>query len=294
MSRNERFHHLLSTDEFVVAPGAANAITARLIEEAGFPAVYITGAGISNSMLGVADVGLVSFKEVVDQVHYITDAVSIPVIADADTGFGNAVNVIRTVKEFEKAGVSAIQLEDQVTPKKCGHFDGKQIVSQEEMVLKIQAAKDAKKDPYFKIIARTDAIAIEGIDAAIERAHAYVEAGADITFVEAPRNEEEMRQITSELNGVPQVANMVEHGLTPILNNAELTTLGFRIVLYANFLQRRTIKAMQESLLQLKEEGSTTSQMNDIITMDERNRITNRARIKEWEKQYIQLSSLSE
>jgi methylisocitrate lyase len=273
--------------DLIVAPGAANAITARLIEEAGFPVVYVTGAGLSNSMLGLADVGLLSFKEVIDQVKYICDAVEIPVIADGDTGFGNAINLIRTVKEFEKAGVSAIQLEDQNTPKKCGHFDGKQIVPTEEMISKIKAGVDARQDQHFKIIARTDARSIDGIDAAIERAEQYIEAGADITFIEAPESIDEMKLITSRLQGIPQVANMVEHGKTPIVHNEELAKMNFKIVLYANFLQRRAIKAMQEALYSLKKENTTYHLMNDIITMKERNRLTKLDDIKKMEVKYM-------
>ncbi|WP_332633950.1 isocitrate lyase/PEP mutase family protein [Halalkalibacter flavus] len=288
MNRNQMFHHMVSDQsDLIVAPGAANAITARLIEEAGFPVVYVTGAGLSNSMLGLADVGLLSFKEVIDQVKYICDAVEIPVIADGDTGFGNAINLIRTVKEFEKAGVSAIQLEDQNTPKKCGHFDGKQIVPTEEMINKIKAGVDARQDQHFKIIARTDARSIDGIDATIERAEPYIEAGADITFIEAPESIDEMKLITSRLQGIPQVANMVEHGKTPIVHNEELVKMNFKIVLYANFLQRRAIKAMQEALYSLKKENTTYHFMNDIITMKERNRLTKLDDIKKMEVKYM-------
>ena len=288
MNRNQVFDQLLEQNKgIIVAPGAANAITARLIEEAGFPVVYITGAGLSNSMLGLADVGLLSFKEVLDQVKYICDAVEIPVIADGDTGFGNVVNLVRTVKEFEKAGVSAIQLEDQVTPKKCGHFEGKQIIPAEEMVNKIKAGVDARQDSNFKIIARTDARSVEGIHSAIERAEQYIEAGADITFVEAPQTVEEMKLITTCLARVPQVANMVEHGKTPILPNEDLEEMGFQIVLYANFLQRRAIKAMQESLAELNLKQTTEGMMDSIITMKERNRLTRLDMIKQLEEQYM-------
>lgn len=288
MNRNQQLNELLNNKKgIVVAPGASNALTARLIEEAGFPCVYITGAGISNNMLGMADVGLLSFKEVLDQVKYICDAVNIPVIADGDTGFGNAINLIRTVKEFEKAGVSAIQLEDQVTPKKCGHFEGKQIVTAEEMAAKIKAAVDARQDPNFKIIARTDARALHGIDEAIERANIYIEAGADITFVEAPQTEEEMQKITTNLKETPQIANMVEHGKTPLLTNEELEGLGYSIVLYANYLSRRAVKAMQESLIALKKDGTTKHMLDQIITMDERNRLTKLNDIKELEERYL-------
>ncbi|MBU8906001.1 isocitrate lyase/PEP mutase family protein [Desertibacillus haloalkaliphilus] len=288
MNRNQVFHQLLhSGDDILVAPGAANAITARLIEEAGFPVTYITGAGLSNSMLGLADVGLLSFKEVLDQVKYICDAIEIPVIADGDTGFGNAVNTIRTVKEFEKAGVSAIQLEDQFTPKKCGHFEGKQIVPVSEMVNKIKAAVDARQDQHFKIIARTDARAIEGFDSAIERAEQFIEAGADITFVEAPQSVAEMQTIPERLGSTPQVANMVEHGKTPLVVNDELEKMGFKLVLYANFLQRRAIRAMQEALEGLKNENTTSAFMDEIISMKERNRLTRLDEIKKLEEQFM-------
>ncbi|WP_054637281.1 oxaloacetate decarboxylase [Thalassobacillus sp. C254] len=288
MDKNVKFHNLLTKEEgIIVAPGAANALTARLIEEAGFPAVYVTGAGLSNNMLGMADVGLLSFKEVLDQVKYICDAVNIPVIADGDTGFGNAINLVRTVTEFEHAGVSAIQLEDQSTPKKCGHFDGKQIVSVEEMTNKIKAAVDTRKDPNFKIIARTDARATEGIDSAIERAQRYSEAGADILFVEAPQTEDEMKTITKSLPHAPQIANMVEHGLTPLKTNEELETLGYKIVLYANFLNRRAIKAMQDALLSLREDQTTQHMLDEIISMKERNRLTHLTKIKHLEDKYL-------
>ncbi|WP_018922890.1 isocitrate lyase/PEP mutase family protein [Salsuginibacillus kocurii] len=290
MTKNEKLNNLLThSNEILVAPGAANALTAHLIEEAGFPAVYITGAGLSNQMLGLADVGLISFKEVLDQVKYIADAVDIPVIADADTGFGNAINVVRTVKEFEHAGVSAIQLEDQITPKKCGHFSGKQIVSTEEMEQKIKAATETRKDTNFKIIARTDARALKGIDAAIERAEKYIEAGADLTFVEAPQTTEEMKKIITRLPHTPQIANMVEHGLTPLKDNKELQDLGYRIVLYANFLQRRSIKAMQDALLSLKQENTTQHMLDDMISMKERNRLTHLQKIEKLEEKYLKI-----
>lgn len=288
MTRRKELLNLLQGDDIIVAPGAANAITAKLIEEAGFKTAYITGAGLSNSTLGVADVGLLSFKEVLDQVKYICDATTVPIIADGDTGFGNAINLIRTVKEYEKAGVCAIQLEDQDFPKKCGHFSGKRVVEKDEMVNKIKAAVDARVNEDFLIIARTDVRAIHGMDEAIERAQAYVEAGADITFVEAPQDQAELARIPQELK-VPQVANMVEHGLTPLTSNEELQGMGFKIVLYANLLQRAAIKSMQEVLQHLHQNGSSEGVLDRIITMKERNRVTGLDQIKEWEEKYLKI-----
>ena len=192
MSKTKEFQKLLTEPGAFILPGAYDAMSARLIEEIGFKAIYATGAGISNAQLGWADVGLTSLKEVVDIVARMADVTSIPIVVDADTGFGNAINVMRTVREFERAGVAAIQMEDQVSPKKCGHFNGKDVISKEEMVGKIKAALDTRQDENLSIIARTDALAVNGMDEAIERAHAYAEAGADIIFVEAPTTIEQL------------------------------------------------------------------------------------------------------
>lgn len=279
-------HLLKNKKEILTAPGASNAITARLVEEAGFPAVYITGAGISNSMLAAPDIGLLSYKEVIDQVRYICDAVNIFVIADADTGFGNVTNVRRTIREFEAAGVSAIQIEDQVMPKKCGHFEGKEIIESEQMIQKIKAAAAARKSKDFLIIARTDARSVIGLDCAIERGRQYQEAGADIVFIEAPQTVEELQKVGEQLADMYLVANMVEHGKTPLLANRELYEMGYDIVLYANVLQRRAIKAMQDTLIQLKADNHTRHISSDIIDMKERNRLTRLDEYQQKEQEF--------
>jgi 2-methylisocitrate lyase-like PEP mutase family enzyme len=257
----------------VLAPGAANALSARVVADCGFDVVYASGAGIANWALGVPDLGLTTMREVVTEVERICAAVDLPVIADADAGYGNPLNVHRTVRELERAGVAAIQLEDQVEPKRCGHFDGKQVVDEAEMVAKLHAALDARVDPDLMIIARTDARAVEGLDRAIERAHAYRDAGADATFVEAPLDVDELSRIGAEVPG-PLVANMVEGGKTPVVGREELGRLGFDIVLYANLGARAAMLAMQEVLTTLREEGSSASIEHRIVSMQERNRLT--------------------
>jgi 2-methylisocitrate lyase-like PEP mutase family enzyme len=240
----------------VVAPGAYDCITARLVETAGFPAVYVTGSGVSMSALGAPDMGLLSFAEVLDRVRRICDVVCIPVIADADTGYGGPLNVFRTVHEFERAGVSAVQLEDQAWPKKCGHEPGRVLVEPKEMAARIRAAAEARIDPDLLIIARTDARTTEGIERAVERAVAYREAGADAIFVESPESVEEMRLVHRHVS-CPTVANMVEGGRTPILPTAELARIGFRIVIYPNALTRILGRAGQRLLAELRDRGST-------------------------------------
>lgn len=289
MNRNQEFRRLLNEPGAFILPGAFDAMSARIIEELGYKAIYSTGAGISNAQLGWADVGLVSLKEVVDIVARITDVTSIPVVVDADTGFGNAINVIRTVRELEKAGASAIQLEDQVYPKKCGHFSGKQVVSKEEMVYKIKAALDTRIDQNLTIIARTDALAITGLEDALERAHAYAEAGADVIFVEAPVSVEQLKQIAQSLKGIPLVLNLVEGGKTPLISVQEAERLGFKIVLCANTALRAAIKAIRETLLILKNEGSQEKLLDKICTWEERQSLFKLDQISEWEKKYLEI-----
>ncbi len=268
-----QLRQLLAATSPVLAPGAANALSARVVADCGFDVVYASGAGIANWALGVPDLGLTTMREVVTEVERICAAVDLPVIADADAGYGNPLNVHRTVRELERAGVAAIQLEDQVEPKRCGHFDGKQVVDEAEMVAKLHAALDARVDPDLMIIARTDARAVEGLDRAIERAHAYRDAGADATFVEAPLDVDELSRIGAEVPG-PLVANMVEGGKTPVVGREELGRLGFDIVLYANLGARAAMLAMQEVLTTLREEGSSASIEHRIVSMQERNRLT--------------------
>ncbi|MFS0778578.1 oxaloacetate decarboxylase [Neobacillus sp. 3P2-tot-E-2] len=287
MSKCKDFQSILGEPGSFILPGAYDAMSAKLIEETGFKAIYATGAGISNAQLGWADVGLTSLKEVVDIVARMADVTNIPIVVDGDTGFGNAINVIRTVKEFERAGVAAIQMEDQVSPKKCGHFNGKEVISKEEMVGKIKAALDARKDENLAIMARTDAIAVNGVEDAIDRAFAYYEAGADIIFVEAPNTIEELRQITSSLKGIPQVINLVEGGKTPLISLKEAEEIGFKIMLCANTALRSAIKGITESLIILKEEGSQENLLPLICTWEERQSLFKLGQIKEWEKKYL-------
>jgi 2-methylisocitrate lyase-like PEP mutase family enzyme len=289
MNKCKDFQKLLHEPGSFILPGAYDAMSAKLIEEIGFRAIYATGAGISNAQLGWADVGLTSLKEVVDIVARMADVTNIPIVVDGDTGFGNAINVIRTVKEFERAGVAAIQMEDQVSPKKCGHFNGKEVISKEEMVGKIKAALDARKDENLAIMARTDAIAVNGVEDAIDRAFAYYEAGADIIFVEAPNTVEQLRQITSSLKGIPQVINLVEGGKTPLISLKEAEEIGFKIMLCANTALRSAIKGITESLRILKEEGSQENLLPLICTWEERQSLFKLGQIKEWEKKYLNI-----
>jgi 2,3-dimethylmalate lyase len=224
---------LLAGPEPLVAPGAYDALSARLVEQAGFDVVYMTGFGTTASLIGRPDVGLLSGTEMADNARRIVSAVDVPVIADADTGYGNAVNVLRTVQLFEQAGVAGLQLEDQVAPKKCGHMSGKAVIETAEMVGKLAAAVAARRDPDLVLIARTDAVAVSGVDDAIARGRAYAEAGADVLFVEAPTSEDDIARIAGELHGVaPLVFNWAEGGRTPGLPLSRIAELGFSLVIY--------------------------------------------------------------
>jgi len=254
--RNHTLRSILSSNNFLIAPGAFDCLSARLVEKAGFNAVYLTGSGMSISALGAPDVGLMTFTEVLDRAKRVADLVSIPVVVDADTGYGGPLNVVRTVREFERAGVSAIQLEDQAWPKKCGHEGGRQLVPTREMVGRIRAAVDARIDPDLVIIARTDARSEYGIDVAIERAQMYEQAGADIIFVESPQSKGELELVGRSFK-VPLLANMVEGGRTPILPATDLAQLGFSMAIYPNALTRLFAKAGLQMLAHLSEQGTT-------------------------------------
>jgi 2-methylisocitrate lyase-like PEP mutase family enzyme len=271
MNNPQRLKELLARRAAVTVPGAANALFARVIEELGFEAVYVTGAGIANMLLGAPDVGLTTMTEVGDTAAAIAEAVSVPIIVDADTGYGNAVNVVRTVRALERAGAAGIQIEDQVFPKKCGHFAGKDVIAREEMVQKIKAAVDTRHDQSLQIIARTDAYAVEGLERALERAQAYVAAGADTNFVEAPTTLEELARIPKALD-VPQVANIVFGGKTPDPGREKLAELGFSIVLYANAALQAALKASYDVLSVLKSEGSLRSVSDRLASFEERQR----------------------
>ena len=271
MNNPQRLKELLARRAAVTVPGAANALFARVIEEFGFEAVYVTGAGIANMLLGAPDVGLTTMTEVRDTAAAIAEAVSVPIIVDADTGYGNAVNVVRTVRALERAGAAGIQIEDQAFPKKCGHFAGKDVIAREEMVQKIKAAVDTRHDQSLQIIARTDAYAVEGLERALERAQAYVAAGADVTFVEAPTTLDELARIPKALD-VPQVANIVFGGKTPDPGREKLADLGFSIVLYANAALQAALKASYDVLSVLKNEGSLRSVSDRLASFEERQR----------------------
>lgn len=254
----KRLRELIAGPDTIVAPGLYDGLTGLLVEQAGFDAGYIGGASIAYSRLGRSDIGLTTCSEVADTISRIRDRVELPFVVDADTGFGNALNVQRTMRMFERAGASGIQLEDQTTPKRCGHLDGKTLISTAEMVGKIKAAQDARLDDDTVIVGRTDAIAVEGFDAALERAEAYLEAGADMLFIEAPRSLEQMKTIGAQFAGrLPLLANMVEGGKTPLSSADELGALGFKFVIFPGAMVRMVAKAGQDYLKALKQDGST-------------------------------------
>jgi 2-methylisocitrate lyase-like PEP mutase family enzyme len=256
----------------LLLPGAPDALTARVIEALGFEAVYITGAGVTNARLGVPDLGLITLSELADTVEGVRAAVALPIVVDADTGFGGPLNVRRTVQTLERRGANAIQLEDQTFPKRCGHFAGTEVIPAADMVAKLDAALDARADESLLIIARTDARQMLGLEAALERAALYREAGADVIFVEAPRSADELAEIGRRIDA-PLVVNMVEGGATPQLSAGELSALGFAIVLYANAALRGAVHGMQAVLEHLKRTGSTAGALQQMIGWEERQRL---------------------
>lgn len=286
MSRHATFRKLIQQPEILVAPGTYDALGARIIEQTGFKALYLTGAGVAYSLLGRPDIGLVTMTEMVERARTVCDAVSIPVIADADTGFGNSLNTYRTVREYEKAGVSCIQLEDQVMPKRCGHMSGKQLVPVNEMVSKIHAACDARQDSDFCIMARTDAIAVEGFEQALARAAAYREAGADILFIEAPQSEDMMRNLCAQFRDVPLLANMVEGGKTPLKTAAELQELGYSVVIFPGAIARVVSKAVSEFMAHLYKTGATRDYLDHMFIFDELNTILGLKEMRDREQRY--------
>ena len=272
-----RLRRMMAEPGLIVAPGVADALNARMVAAEGFQAIYMTGGGTSAVRLGMPDVGLLTMTEMVDNAGRIVDASQLPVISDADTGYGKAINVVRTVRAYEKAGVAAIHLEDQNLPKRCGHLSGKSLVSPTEMTDKIRAACDARVDPDFVIIARTDALAVEGLARALDRARAYEEAGADMVFVEAPGTTEELESIPRALK-VPTLFNMASSGKTPFLHRDEIERLGYKLAIYPNFAILSAIPAVRRFLRELKTEGtvahlresmSTFVEWFDILGMDE-------------------------
>lgn len=268
----------------LLIPGAANALAARIAQNAGFQAVLLTGAGLANSYLGVPDIGLTTATEVAENIAAMREATNIPIIADADTGFGNALNVRRTVRLFERAGANALQLEDQVFPKRCGHFEGKQVIPTREMVQKIKAAVDARQNGVL-ILARTDARAVEGLTSALERMHAYRDAGADLMFVEAPTSAAELAQIPQQLPG-PHMCNMVFGGKTPLQSREELARMGYAGVCYANAALQAAMLAMKNVLEYLHQNGSLEGIEAAVIPFLERQKMVDHAAYIELEKRY--------
>lgn len=267
-SPGARLRVLLTSDRPVLVPGAYDALSARLVEQAGFDAVYLTGFGATASRLGMPDVGLLTATEMVDQAGRMARAVSVPLISDADTGYGNVVNVRRTVQDFERAGVAAIHLEDQVSPKRCGHMSGKQVVPVGEMVDKVHAAVEARTDPDFVLIARTDARAVDGLDAALERAAAYRDAGADVLFVEAPQDEAEIGAVAAAFPGTPLMFNWVERGRTPMLELSQIRELGFALVIYPVATLFSATLAMQRYLAELRRAGTPLAVLDDAVDFE--------------------------
>ena len=269
----------------LLVPGAANALAARIIEDLAFEAIYLTGAGLTNSLWGMPDLGFISLQEIAQHTATICEAVNIPILVDADTGFGNALNVRHSVRVLERAGANAIQIEDQTTPKKCGHFPDKSVVPAEEMAGKIKAAVDARVSEDLLIIARTDALAVEGFESAIERAQRYIDAGADVTFVEAPESAELMRNIPQRLSA-PQVVNVVVGGKTPVLGQKELAAMGFALVLYANVALQGAIAGMQLALKHLKTTGRMDEASAMVASFAERQRLVKKPWFDELGNKY--------
>lgn len=259
---------LLTRPNILVVPGVYDAAGAKLVERAGFDAVYLTGAGVAMAGMGMPDIGLVSFGEVLERLSVIADSTPLPLIADGDTGYGGILNVVRTVKEFERRGASAIQMEDQVFPKRCGHEAKRRCVPTSEMVAKINAALDARASDDFVVIARTDARMSEGIDAAIERAVAYEAAGADVVFVESPETVSDMKRVCAALH-VPAMANMVEGGRTPLLSSAQLEEIGYRLAIFPNSILRLVCRQVERFLARFRETGETGSLLPEMYSHKE-------------------------
>ena len=283
---NRTFRRELVAGAGHIMPGAANALAARVIEAAGHRMMMVSGAAVANTYLGVPDIGLVSVTELASHVAAVREAVSIPILADADTGFGNAINARRTVKLLERAGANAIMLEDQTYPKRCGHFEGKDVIPKDEMVAKLKAAVDAREDPDLMILARTDARAVEGFEAALDRARAYQEAGADFLFVEAPLTKEELLAIPREVPGI-HLCNMVIGGKTPLLPRAELAAAGYAVICYANAALQASLLAMQEVLRHLHTEGSIVGIEEKLMMFAERQKVLDADKYKELERRYV-------
>jgi 2-methylisocitrate lyase-like PEP mutase family enzyme len=279
MNARKTLRALLKRDKLLVAPGCFDGLSARLVQEAGFEAAYLSGGALARSM-GIPDIGLVTMSEVIERAAQVTVVVNIPVIADADTGYGNAVNLVRTIREYERAGVAAIHIEDQITPKRCGHLDGKEVIPLAEMEQKLRAALAMRTDPDFSIIARTDARGVNGFNAAIERGRAFAKLGVDAIFVEAPQSEAELAEIPRAIPDVPLLVNVFKGGKTPMLPVERLEKMGYRIAIYPSETQRAGIFAMRQVLSVLKREGTTEAMDAQLTTFEERDQVV---ALDEWQ-----------
>jgi 2-methylisocitrate lyase-like PEP mutase family enzyme len=280
MTPRQTLKQLLKRNKLLVAPGCFDGLSARLVQEAGFEAAYLSGGAVARSM-GIPDIGLVTMSESIERAVQVVSAINIPIIADADTGYGNAVNLVRSVREFERAGVSAIHIEDQITPKRCGHLDGKEVISLEEMELKLKAALAARSDPDFAIIARTDARGVNGFDDAVRRANAFAKLGVDAIFLEAPQSEEELAEIPRRVPDMPLLVNVFKGGKTPMLPMERLEKMGYRIAIYPSETQRAAIHAMRTALGTLKREGTTESIDASLTTFKDRDKVVG---LDDWNK----------
>ena len=284
MHESKNLRKLLEQDRIIQAPGAYDALTAKIVQSLDFPAVYMTGYGTSVSKLGLPDLGFLTMTEMVQNAGYMADAVGLPLIADADTGYGNPMNVVRTIREYEKAGVAAVHLEDQVWPKRCGHMAGKNVIPAQDMAAKIRAAVDARQDPDFLIIARTDALGVNGLEDAVSRARLYGEAGADVLFVEAPRNREEMEEIPRMLKGYPLLVNMAP--LTPNIPASELWEMGYRLAIYPGICLAPALAAVTAEVKMLKETGKQRDFSEWFQSFTELNQWLEAPRYTEMEMKY--------
>jgi carboxyvinyl-carboxyphosphonate phosphorylmutase len=268
MKTTTRLRHLLQQAGLIVAPGAYDCLTAKIIEQEGFPAVYMTGGGTAVTRIGTPDLGFTTLSEMLANARAITSTIDLPLIADADTGYGGPLNVYRTIREYEKAGVAALHIEDQTFPKRCGHLDGKEVVSIEEMVTKIRAACEARTDADFVLIVRTDALAVTGLDDTLRRCTAFAAAGADVLFVEALRNQEDVDRVRREVD-VPLLYNCVEHGKSPLLRVAELEAFGFKIAIFPGSIMLALVPLARRILREIRQQGTTAHLLPEMVSVQE-------------------------
>ncbi len=285
MSVRSKLREMLEGPELVMAPGVADALNARLVAREGFKAIYMTGSGTTASRLGMPDIGLLTMTEMVDNAGRIVDASGLPVIADADTGYGGPINVQRTIRAYERAGVAGVHIEDQQWPKRCGHLEGKTLIPAAEMAAKVRAATDAREDKDFVVIARTDTLSVEGFEQALDRGRLYEEAGADMIFIEAPNTPDQLAAVPRSFK-VPTLFNMASSGKTPFLSAQEIQKLGFKVVIYPNFMLLAAVTAAQGVLRELKKTGSIAGLANKITTFTELFDLVGMREVQELERRY--------